>query len=749
MKKWIAFMLILVLGVVFIGCDTDEKDPDDNGDDKQVVITGINISGNLANMNVGDTMQLSATVTPENADQSVKWLSKNPEIATVDENTGLVTAISAGVVDIVVTSTVSNKITRQVSILVIQPIVYEDPTSVKIEAPRFEFNKGSFINLKVTVFPVADKDAGTDGADQAVMWTTSDASIATVDTNGRVTGVGEGRVTITATVVADLTLTDSVELDVVEYEAGELPTDPTGLQIRGEGRLEEGYELALLANVTPSGVSQNVRWSSSNEELATVNSSGIVTALKAGTVYIVAESAVKPEVNATHKIDIIPKIVLPDRTNMGGYELIIMAAPHAVHEHDPHLDAYKGTDKQAKLETWGEVEAAYNIKMTVKGFPETAPWGPARISWVIEQATKGDAQMDVFVSTTDWLIQFASANATVDVTEYYETYGKSAMTPAVRMASSYKGGLYSMVTGTYGAIQPYHGIFFNVNLIKNKGLDNPAELFNQGKWNWSEFKAYVNEASAVLGEGETVLSGKESGLFYGMVNAAGVSLVDPLNMSLNFDHPHAVGAAHLLREIVQVENMWGTSAFDQHNTSFMTGKSLMATAEYWFLKDSGRFPIDMWGDGTTHYGYVPFPYPDNMTKADTRVSYQGGAIYQMSTGREWNHNSGMDYGDVYRAFTELMLETTAKMKADPEIDEDLNMRTAASFKLDDDASIQAITHFKGNMVIYDPFYALVPSWQAAGPIGDKIAAGEDYTAVYTEYYNQFYTAMQEQFGSVS
>lgn len=50
------------------------------------------------------TITLTAVVSPEEANQSVKWSSTNPEVATVDEATGVVTAVAVGKTQITATA---------------------------------------------------------------------------------------------------------------------------------------------------------------------------------------------------------------------------------------------------------------------------------------------------------------------------------------------------------------------------------------------------------------------------------------------------------------------------------------------------------------------------------------------------------------------------------------------------------------------------------------------------------------------
>ena len=75
-----------------------------------IPVSGVSISTSESSINVGNTLQLEATVSPSNAtNQNVTWSSSNPEIATVDETTGLVTGVAAGTATITVKTNDGNK----------------------------------------------------------------------------------------------------------------------------------------------------------------------------------------------------------------------------------------------------------------------------------------------------------------------------------------------------------------------------------------------------------------------------------------------------------------------------------------------------------------------------------------------------------------------------------------------------------------------------------------------------------------
>jgi len=118
-----------------------------------------------------------------------------------------------------------------------------------------------------------------------VEWTTSDASVATVDETGEVTAVGNGTATITAESGG---VSDSAEI-TVEQEPDQIQVDPSELTLS-----EPGATAELSAQVLDAGGAEvegaEVTWSTSDVEVATVSESGVVEAVAEGTAVITAES---------------------------------------------------------------------------------------------------------------------------------------------------------------------------------------------------------------------------------------------------------------------------------------------------------------------------------------------------------------------------------------------------------------------------------------------------------------------------
>ena len=174
--------------------------------DTTVFVTGVTLDKTSQNLTVGGTVDLVATVAPSNAtNQDVTWTSSNTAVATVAN--GKVTAVAPGTATITVTTADGSK-TATCTITVVAATV--PATGVTLDKTTASLEVGKDVTLSATVAPADSTDA--------VVWSTSDATIATV-AGGKVTALKAGTVTITAK-AGDKTATCTVTVTapVVEEE---------------------------------------------------------------------------------------------------------------------------------------------------------------------------------------------------------------------------------------------------------------------------------------------------------------------------------------------------------------------------------------------------------------------------------------------------------------------------------------------------------------------------------------------------
>ncbi len=152
-----------------------------------VPATGVALDKTEATMKIGETLTLTATVTPDDAtDKSVTWSSSDDKIATVEED-GTVTAVAEGEAVITVKTT-DGGYTAECKVTVEKPTV--SATGVALDKTEATMKIGETLTLTATVTP-------DDATDKSVTWSSSDDKIATVDEDGTVTAVAEGEAVIT------------------------------------------------------------------------------------------------------------------------------------------------------------------------------------------------------------------------------------------------------------------------------------------------------------------------------------------------------------------------------------------------------------------------------------------------------------------------------------------------------------------------------------------------------------------------
>ena len=156
------------------------------GQTPTVPATSVTLSETAVELPQGETLQLTATVLPEDATvTTVTWSSSDPAVATVDAN-GLVTAVAPGTATVTAATTDGSGLTASCTVTVPEPLVL--PETIEMSEKAFRLNLGQSHQLVVT----------TPGAGD-LTWSSSDDTIASVDTAGQVTAHRGGIAIITAT----------------------------------------------------------------------------------------------------------------------------------------------------------------------------------------------------------------------------------------------------------------------------------------------------------------------------------------------------------------------------------------------------------------------------------------------------------------------------------------------------------------------------------------------------------------------
>jgi len=246
-----------------------------------VPVATVDVSPASGTIQVGATIQLTATPKDANGNpltgRAVTWSTSNAALATVDAN-GLVTGAAAGG-PVTLTATIEGKTGTAAITVIPVPVasVGVTPATATI---------GVNATLQLTATP---KDAnGNPLTGRSVAWATSDASIATVDGTGLVTGKVEGGpVTITATSEGK-NGTSAITVSATVIPVASVSVTPPAPSIPVGGNVQ--------LTATPKDASGNplsgrtITWQSGALGIATVDGSGLVHGVAAGSATVTATS---------------------------------------------------------------------------------------------------------------------------------------------------------------------------------------------------------------------------------------------------------------------------------------------------------------------------------------------------------------------------------------------------------------------------------------------------------------------------
>ena len=259
---------------------------------------------------VGDQETIVPTVLPADATiRDIKWevVSGNKYFERVnDEDTGKIKIIGkeSGNGSIVITSVDNPAVTKVIEIRIVNRV-----GSVTLDKTALTINNGETATLEPTIWPA-------DAYNKKVIYTSSDENVVTVDENGKVTAVGKGKATVTATsednpeAFAGCSFTVNQLVEEIVFAENEYAV--------GVGKTVTVETEILPANANVNENKDKLNWTSSDISVATV-SDGVITGCGVGEALITAAAPDKSGVEKTVKVIVTKhaeKIDLTAETDM-------------------------------------------------------------------------------------------------------------------------------------------------------------------------------------------------------------------------------------------------------------------------------------------------------------------------------------------------------------------------------------------------------------------------------------------------
>jgi uncharacterized protein YjdB len=237
-----------------------------------IPVTGVSLGKTTATISVNGTEVLSHTVAPSNAtNRNVRWNSNNVSVVIVDSN-GKITGVSAGTA--IVTVTTEDGQYSAGCVVTVQATVIP-VTGISLGKTATTLAVNGTETLSHTVAP-------SNATNRNVRWNSNDATVVTVDGNGKITGIAAGTAAVTVT-------TEDGQYSagcIVTVQAAAIPVTGVSLGKTATGIAVNGTE-ELTHTVAPSNATnKKVRWSSSNSAVVIVDSNGKITGVAAGTAIV-------------------------------------------------------------------------------------------------------------------------------------------------------------------------------------------------------------------------------------------------------------------------------------------------------------------------------------------------------------------------------------------------------------------------------------------------------------------------------
>ena len=245
-----------------------------------VLITSLTLNKSDVAMNVGDEETLTVTGTPTNAtNKTIEWLSSNPAVASVT-STGKVIAAGKGTTVIKAKSTDGSD--KYASCVVTVNNI--QILNIYLDKSSFDLSEGDTAAVKATLYP-------TNATTQTIKWTSSNTSVATVDSKGNITaGATKGYAIITAAA------TDGSGKYAECVVLSKPKVYVTGVTINYGTTLDLllNDSTYLKATILPTNATtQTATWTTSDATVASIDASGLLKGLKLGEATITATADTK------------------------------------------------------------------------------------------------------------------------------------------------------------------------------------------------------------------------------------------------------------------------------------------------------------------------------------------------------------------------------------------------------------------------------------------------------------------------
>ena len=244
------------------------------------VVSSVTVSPDMASIEVGETQQFEAIALTSDGmaipGVTVTWTSSDMMVATID-GSGLATGVGAGEAEIMATV---GDLSGTAMLMVAEPPPVV--STITLTPSAMTVVVGGMFQLSATALT----SEGMEVPDVTYTWMSDDNGVASVDDTGMVSAIAAGTAMITASADGVTSMPATVIVEELPPEVASVMVDvPTAMLVIGET-----LQLTAIARTSEGMMIVGVgfEWSSDDVNVATVDATGLVTAVGAGTANITA-----------------------------------------------------------------------------------------------------------------------------------------------------------------------------------------------------------------------------------------------------------------------------------------------------------------------------------------------------------------------------------------------------------------------------------------------------------------------------
>ena len=232
---------------------------------------------------------------------------------------------------------------------------------------------------------------------------------------------------------------------------------------------------------------------------------------------------------------------------------------------------------------------------------------------IINGHLAGTPSSDLFNINSHYLGRLVRAGAVRPITEFVEKYMPDYYWESNTQIGTWDGEIYGFWNERHNVNM---GIYVNLDLINEYSQTNPAELWQNGEWDWDAFERMAQEIKANAPADLKIfgINSYHAGSYF--IGSNGGRIINPETNAFELNEPRTIRALEFMRDLTQDEYLYFAEEGDsQTRSEFVQGNMVFYFGSDWISGDPNILKPGSAVQFTL--GMVPFPVGPDVTDIET------------------------------------------------------------------------------------------------------------------------------------